>query len=247
MKTAAVIPCRLLSTRFERKPLATIGGKPMMWHVYQQASKANSIDATYIATDSLEIGKVCDDLNMKWIMTSNKHLTGTDRVAECARMLDVDIIVNIQGDEPFIQPESVNTITKALLKTTISDLAVVNGYSVIDLKDEIYNPNVVKVIFSTSNHALAYSRLPIPLEFKKDTTYYRQLGIYAFYKDALKFFAATNQGPIEQSESIEMYRFIEHDKPVLMVPINESGISVDNISDLYNARQIYKTRERIQY
>ena len=162
-------------------------------------------------------------------------------------MLDADIIVNIQGDEPFIQPESVNTITKALLKTTISDLAVVNGYSVIDLKDEIYNPNVVKVIFSTSNHALAYSRLPIPLEFKKDTTYYRQLGIYAFYKDALKFFAATNQGPIEQSESIEMYRFIEHDKPVLMVPINESGISVDNISDLYNARQIYKTREHIQY
>jgi 3-deoxy-manno-octulosonate cytidylyltransferase (CMP-KDO synthetase) len=247
MKTAAVIPCRLLSTRFERKPLATIGGKPMMWHVYQQASKASSIDVTYIATDSLEIGKVCDDLNMKWIMTSNAHLTGTDRVAECARMLDADVIVNIQGDEPFIRPESVNTITKALLETTINDLAVVNGYSVIDSKDAIYNPNVVKVIFSASNHALAYSRLPIPLEFKKDATYYRQLGVYAFYKDTLDFFAATKQGPIEQSESIEMYRFIEHGKTILMVPIDESGISVDTITDLYNARQIYKTHKHSQY
>ena len=95
MKTAAVIPCRFQSSRFEGKPLATIGGKPMMWHVYQQVAKAASIDVAYIATDNADIGKACDELGMKWIMTSDLHLTGTDRVAECARMLDVDVIVNV--------------------------------------------------------------------------------------------------------------------------------------------------------
>ncbi len=244
MKTIAIIPCRLLSTRLERKPLAIIGGKPMMWHVYQQTSKCNYIDATYIATDSLEIGKKCDELNMKWVMTSGKHLTGTDRVAECARILDADIIVNIQGDEPFILTESIDTIIQTLLQNT--DLNVVNGYSIISSKEEIDNLNVVKVIFSTSNLALAYSRLPIPLSFRKDITYYRQLGLYAFRRDMLEFFSNSKRGPIEQSESIEMYRFIEHDKPVLMVHVNEYGIAVDTLADLYEARKIYENRNVIK-
>lgn len=127
MKTAAVIPCRFQSSRFEGKPLATIGGKPMMWHVYQQVTKAASIEVAYIATDNADIGKACDELGMKWIMTSDQHLTGTDRVAECARKLDVDVIVNVQGDEPFILPESIDAVTKALLESTISGLAATNG------------------------------------------------------------------------------------------------------------------------
>ena len=212
----------------------------MMWHVYQQVSKANSIDEIYIATDSLEIGKVCDDLNMNWIMTSKKHFTGTDRVAECIGTVDADIIVNVQGDEPFIQPETVDTVTGALIQTSNSDIVAVNGYSSIYSRSKIYNTDVVQVIFSTSNLALAYSRLPIPLAFREKTLYYCQHGIYAFYKEALDFFAATKPGVIEQSESIEMYRFIEHNKSVLMVPVNESSLSVDTMSDLHNARRIFK-------
>ena len=240
MKTAAVIPCRYQSSRFEGKPLATIGDKPMMWHVYQQTCKATSIHEVYIATDNKEIGAMCDQLGMKWIMTSDQHLTGTDRVAECARMLDADVIVNVQGDEPFILPESIDAVTNQLLTSTIPGLAATNGFGLIESEEEVNDQGIVKVVFSSSSLALAYSRLPIPLAFRKKTSRYRQLGLYAFHKNALEFFAATLQGPVEEAESVEMYRFIEHDKPVLMVRVEESSIAVDTPADLYKARQIYE-------
>lgn len=239
MKTAAVIPCRFQSSRFEGKPLATIGGKPMMWHVYQQVCKASSIEVAYIATDSQKIGAACDELGMKWIMTSDQHLTGTDRVAECARKLDADVIVNVQGDEPFILPESIDAVTKALLESRIDRLAATNGYGVIESVEEVNDEGVVKVIVSVSGLALAYSRLPIPLAFRKPASHFRQLGLYAFHKEALEFFAATKQGPIESAESVETYRFVEHDRPVLMVCVEESGVAVDTPEDLYHARKIY--------
>lgn len=239
MKTAAVIPCRFQSSRFEGKPLATIGGKPMMWHVYQQVEKAASIEVAYIATDNADIGKACDELGMRWIMTSDRHLTGTDRVAECAGKLDADVIVNVQGDEPFILPESIDAVTNALLKSTVQGLAATNGYSLIESEEDANDQGVVKVVLSASSLALAYSRLPIPLGFRHRAPHYRQLGLYAFHKDALEFFAATKQGPVEQAESVEMYRFVEHDRPVLMVAVEESGVAVDTPADLYKARQIY--------
>lgn len=240
MKTAAVIPCRYQSSRFEGKPLALIGGKPMMWHVYQQASKAASIDEVHIATDDERIAVACREHGMNYLMTGNHHLTGTDRVAECAHMLDADVIVNVQGDEPFILPESIDAVTRALLGSEISGLAATNGYGIIDSTEDVNDQGVVKVIFSTSGIALSYSRLPIPLAFRKPTKHHRQLGLYAFHREALEFFAATPQGPIEESESVEMYRFVEHDKPVLMVGVEESGIAVDTPADLYKARQFFE-------
>lgn len=240
MKTAAVIPCRYQSSRFEGKPLATIGDKPMMWHVYQQVLKASSIDVAYIATDSRKIGDACDELGMRWIMTSDRHPTGTDRVAECARGLAADVIVNVQGDEPFILPESIDAVARSLIGSSISGLAATNGYSVIDSEDEVEDSSVVKVIFSASGLAMSYSRLPIPLGFRHKASHYRQLGLYAFHKEALEFFATTNQGPVEVTESVEMYRFVEHDKPVLMVRVEESGVAVDTPADLYRARRIFE-------
>ncbi len=244
MKTAAIIPCRFQSSRFEGKPLATIGDKPMMWHVYNQVSKASSIEVAYIATDSQKIGDACDALGMKWIMTSDRHATGTDRVAECARQIDADIIVNIQGDEPFILPESIDAVTRALVDCKIPGVAATNGYSVVEDKEEIVDEGVVKVVVSASGLAMAYSRLPVPLAFRKAAPHFRQLGLYAFHKDALEFFAATPQGPVESAESVEMYRFVEHDKPVLMVRVVESGVAVDTPEDLYHARKIYEKSHR---
>lgn len=240
MKTAAVIPCRYQSSRFEGKPLALIGDKPMMWHVYQQARKAATIDEVHIATDNAAIAAACDELGMKWIMTSDKHLTGTDRVAECARLLEADVIVNVQGDEPFILPESIDAVTKALLESRISGLAATNGYGVIEDEEDVTDQGVVKVIFSASGLALSYSRLPIPLGFRQKAGHFRQLGLYAFHREALEFFAATPQGAIEACESVEMYRFVEHDRPVLMVGVEESGIAVDTPADLFKARQHYE-------
>lgn len=240
MKVAAVIPCRFQSSRFEGKPLALIGDKPMMWHVYQQVCKATSIHEAYIATDSQKIGAACDELGMRWIMTSDQHLTGTDRVAECARKLDADAIVNIQGDEPFILPESIDAVTRALVECTNPNVAATNGYSVIEQEDEVRDEGVVKVIVSASGLAMSYSRLPVPLAFRKPARHFRQLGLYAFRKDALEFFASTPQGPVESSESVEMYRFVEHDRGVLMVQVEESGVAVDTPEDLYHARRIYE-------
>ncbi len=239
MKTAAVIPCRYQSSRFEGKPLALIGGKPMMWHVYQQASKAESIGEVHIATDDERIAAACRENGLNHLMTSTHHLTGTDRVAECARLLNVDVIVNVQGDEPFILPESIDAVTRKLLDSPVSNLAATNGCSLIECDEDFGDQSVVKVIRSASGLALAYSRLPIPLNFRNPTKRFRQLGLYAFHADALEFFAKTPQGPIESSESVEMYRFVEHDRPVLMVEVQESGIAVDTPADLYKARQHY--------
>jgi 3-deoxy-manno-octulosonate cytidylyltransferase (CMP-KDO synthetase) len=240
MKISAVIPCRFQSSRFEGKPLATIGDKPMMWHVYQQVLKTTMIGDVYIATDSTEIGAACDELGMRWMMTSEDHLTGTDRVAECASRLDADLIVNVQGDEPFILPESIDAVTKALLESKTPGLAASNGYALIDSVEDANDTGVVKVILSSSSLALAYSRLPIPLAFRKKAPFYRQLGLYAFHRNALEFFASTKQGPVEAAESVEMYRFVEHDRPVLMVSVEESGIAVDTPADLYKARSVYE-------
>jgi 3-deoxy-manno-octulosonate cytidylyltransferase (CMP-KDO synthetase) len=240
MKIIAVIPCRFQSSRFEGKPLELIGDKPMLWHVYQQAIKANSIDNAYIATDDLRISRVCEDLGLNWLMTSSDHLTGTDRVAECASKLDADILVNVQGDEPFILPDSIDSVVSSLINSQISNLAASNGYSLLTSDKEANDKNVVKVIFSSSNLALAYSRLPIPSSFRQVPQRFRQLGLYAFYKGALEFYAHSKQGPIELAESVEMYRFIEHNKSVLMVNVQESGIAVDTPADLFDARQYYK-------
>lgn len=242
MKTVAVIPCRYQSSRFEGKPLALIGDKPMLWHVYQQASKAASLDEVYIATDDTRISKACEELGLKFLMTSSDHLTGTDRVAECARKLDAEVIVNVQGDEPFIEPDSIDAVASALLKSDLTDLAASNGYTKIESPDDITDQGVVKVVFSQSGRAMSYSRLPIPLAFRDPSLHFRQLGLYAFRSEALEFFSRTKQGPLESSESVEMYRFIEHDRPVLMVEVVESGIAVDTPKDLEKAILHYQRR-----
>lgn len=237
MKTAAVIPCRYQSSRFEGKPLALIGDKPMMWHVYQQASKAESLQEVHIATDDERIARVCEELGLNYLMTDTAHLTGTDRVAECARRLDAEVIVNVQGDEPFILPESIDAVTEALLHSKVPGLAASNAYSLLEDSAEIGDQGVVKVIFSHSGLAMSYSRLPVPLAFRKAATHCRQLGLYAFRREALEFFARTPQGPLEAAESVEMYRFIEHDRPVVMVEVEEAGIAVDTPEDWERAKR----------
>lgn len=239
MKIAAVIPCRYQSSRFEGKPLALIGKKPMMWHVYQQAIRAKSIDVVYIATDDRRIQQAASDEGMAVLMTSSTHPTGTDRVAECAQQIDADIIVNVQGDEPFILPDSIDSVADALRASNEAVFAT-NAYSQIESAEEISDPCVVKTLISASGFALAYSRLGVPMPFRSQGLHYRQLGLYAFRKNALDFFRRTPRGPIETAESVEMYRFVEHDRSVLMVRVKESGIAVDTPADLYKARLYFE-------
>jgi len=241
MKIIGIIPCRYQSSRFPGKSLALINDKPMMWHTYQRALESNALDEVYIATDDLKIKEVSDDYGLNVIMTNTKHLTGTDRVAEVSQYIDADYYVNIQGDEPFINPDAIKVVSDEIIRHDfLSPIKAVNAYSVLDNESDIVDSNVVKVITDIDSNVLAYSRYPIPY-FKYDSTsHYRLLGLYAFTKEALKIFIDNKPQNIEKSEGVEMYRIIENGYKIKMVIVDDSSIGVDTPEDLERVRSLIK-------
>jgi 3-deoxy-manno-octulosonate cytidylyltransferase (CMP-KDO synthetase) len=235
----AVIPCRFGASRFPGKPIADINGKPMLWHVYQQTIAAEGIDAATIATDDDRIRKVCEILDLPVLMTRSDHASGTDRVAECAARLDADIIVNVQGDEPMIEPEAIARVTRAIAACDDPNVQASNGYNEIASPSDAIDTNVVKVVMTTTGLAMAYSRLPIPYPKGGAVRHLRQLGLYAFRREGLERFAALRPGPLEQAEGVEMLRFVEHGYGVQMVQVpNDEGIPVDTPADLDRVRTL---------
>ena len=239
MKITGIIPCRYGAFRFPGKSLADIHGKPMMWHVYQQALKAESLDDVFIATDDERIATVCAELGLKSVMTRSDHATGTDRLAECATLIDSDIYVNVQGDEPMIAPEAIDAVTDGIMDSKDSRTLASNGFNDIHLATDVIDTNVVKVIMAADGTALAYSRAPIPYPKDSAVQYHRQLGLYAFRKTGLETFAAQGPGPVEQAEGVEMLRFLEHGYLVKMVRVpDDDGIPVDTPADLERVRKM---------
>jgi len=239
-KVIGVIPCRYQSSRFPGKPLALIGDKPMMWHVYQRAIESNSLDEIYIATDDSRIEKAAIELDLRVVMTGNNHLTGTDRVAEVANLVEGDYYINIQGDEPFIEPEAIRAVTQGIVNCQDKEVVASNAYSKLNDTVDILSANVVKVIVDIDSRVLSYSRSPIPYPQSGHATYYRQLGLYGFTKKALSIFSSARVGPIEGAEQVEMYRLIEHGNKILMIETTGNSISVDTEYDLNQARNIFK-------
>jgi 3-deoxy-manno-octulosonate cytidylyltransferase (CMP-KDO synthetase) len=241
VKTIGVIPCRYQSSRFPGKPLALINDKPMMWHTYQRALESNALNEVYILTDDLRIKEVSDDYGLNVIMTSSKHLTGTDRVAEVSQYLDADYYVNIQGDEPLINPDAIKKVSNEIRRHDfLSPIKAVNAYSVLDDDSDIIDSNVVKVITDIDSNVLAYSRYPIPFSKFDSASHYKQLGLYAFTKEALKIFVDNKPNNLEKSEGVEMYRIIENGYKIKMVIIDDSSISVDTPEDLERVRSLIK-------
>lgn len=239
MSVIAIIPCRYGAVRFPGKSLADIHGKPMMWHVYQQTKKVKSIDRVVIATDDERIERVGRELGLEMIMTRGDHFTGTDRVAECAGRLDADILVNVQGDEPMIDPDAIERVARAIVDCDDPNVQASNGFNEIADPTDAIDNNVVKVITATSGNALAYSRLPVPYPRGQAVTYKRQLGLYAFRKSGLELFSKTAPGPLERAEGVEMLRFVEHGYGVRMVQVaNDDAISVDSPADLERVRAL---------
>jgi len=232
MKTIGVIPCRYQSSRFPGKSLALINGKPMMWHVYQRVLESKVCDEIYVATDDQRIQEACNELGMANIMTRSDHQTGTDRLAEVANEVEGDYYINIQGDEPSIDPEAIKTVAMGIINCQDKSVVASNGYSLIENTADVLNTNIVKVIMNVKSNALAYSRQPIPYPQSGISKYYRQLGLYGFTKKGLEIFNKTIAGPIENSEQVEMYRFIENELKVVMVETNDDSISVDTQHDL---------------
>jgi len=239
MKIVGIVPCRYGAVRFPGKSLADIHGKPMMWHVYQQALKAESLDEVFIATDDQRILDACDGLGLNTILTSTEHATGTDRLAECATIIDSDIYVNVQGDEPMIVPEAIDRVARGILESDDSDMLAANGFNDIHVATDVIDTNVVKVIIDIKGRALAYSRQPIPYPKDGPVQYHRQLGLYAFRKLGLETFSAKQPGPVEAAEGVEMLRFLEHGYSIKMVRVpDDDGIPVDTPSDLKRVRDM---------
>ena len=205
----AVIPARLASTRLPRKPLADIGGAPMVVRVAQQAAKS-LVSQVVVATDSDEIIHVCQQHQIAVIKTSTAHPTGTDRLSELVVMRglsDEAIVVNVQGDEPFIPPELINQVAQALADHP--DCAIATAAVAIEDASEIHNPNVVKVVLDAKGQALYFSRAAIPFQrdgLEPSIPYLRHLGIYAYKVHFLKAFAGLPPAPIEKMEALEQLR-----------------------------------------
>ena len=232
MKIIGVIPCRYQSSRFPGKSLALINGKPMMWHVYQRALESNVLDEVYIATDDERIVKVANEHNLKTVMTSDKHETGTDRVAEVASQIQADYYINIQGDEPFIEPEAIKLVAQAIIDCDNPLVQAANAYTSMQDISDVVDTNTVKVVMDVNQRALAYSRQPIPYPKANTAKYSKQLGLYAFKQSGLQVFSENLPASLEKVEGIEMYRLLEHGYSIQMVKTNDVSISVDTPSDL---------------
>ena len=241
MKVIGVIPCRYKSSRFQGKPIAMICGKPMLWHVWNQAKKTKYVDKLIVATDDNRIYDVCYQYGIEPIMTSEDHKTGTDRVAEVAERIDGDVFVNIQGDEPMIDPSGIDVVVAKIINNDEESIA--NAFALIENKSDLINGNVVKVITSNTNYAIAYSRSPIPYPKESNPTYKRQIGLYAIKRESILEFPLLNRGYLELSESIEMLRYLENGYKIKMVEVSDNNsIPVDVPDDIMRVESLMKNR-----
>jgi 3-deoxy-manno-octulosonate cytidylyltransferase (CMP-KDO synthetase) len=231
MKVIGVIPCRFNSSRFPGKSIANILGEPMLVHVWRRASKAQSLNQVVVATDDDRIAQVARNYGIEVVMTSDQHSTGTDRVSEVASEVEGDLFVNIQGDEPMIDPDAIDSVVSEAISR--QDTQIFNGYTVLNDKSRIEDRNIVKVLCDFENFALAFSRLPIPFAKEETVEYKRQLGLYAIRKSVLREFVTLDRGPLERSEGVEMYRFLENGFRIKMIGVKQSeSLAVDIPDDI---------------
>ncbi len=234
---AVIIPARYKSSRFEGKPLAEINGKPMIIHVWKKCSDAVGQNNVFVATDDDRISKVCNKAGAQVLKTSETCLTGTDRLAEAAREIDRDFYINVQGDEPLIEPQD---IVKILEYATRFPDQIVNGMCEITSESDFISSNTPKVVVNGKNQLLYVSRAPIPSN--KDSKFrfgYRQVCIYSFPKKALLDFGEYgDKTPLENEEDIEILRFLELDYDVQMIEFEKTTIAVDTKEDLDRVRKL---------
>ena len=238
MKSVVVIPARYQSSRFPGKPLVNLLGKPMILWVSELSAKAVGKENVYIATDDERISEVVTDAGFNAIMTSDQCLTGTDRLAEAANKISADIYINVQGDEPLVNPTDIINIIKT--KELYYD-EIINGYCPISCDEDPSNVNIPKVIFTEDNSLVYMSRQAIP-GFKDNTQapgqYYKQVCIYAFTADELKSYADYGRkSTLEASEDIEIIRFLEWGKKIRMVETNPGSLAVDVQEDIAKVEQ----------
>ena len=242
MKIIAMIPARYSASRFPGKLMKDLGGKPVIVRTYEAAVKANLFDEVYVVTDSEVIYNSIEKVGGKVLMSQKEHECGSDRIAEAVENLDVDIVVNVQGDEPFTEVASLKKLIKVFEND--SDKSIDLASLMVNIKDieEINNPNTVKVIVDQKDFALYFSRSPIPYPRDKEvaTKYYKHKGVYAFRKQALMDFYNLPMLMLEASEKIECIRYLEYGKRIKMVETSVQGVEIDTPEDLERAKKLWK-------
>ena len=243
MKVAIIIPARYGSSRYEGKPLIKINKIPLIIRVVKKCIKALGKQSVFVATDDKRISTVVKDYGYNYIMTSKKNLTGTDRVAEASKKINADIIVNVQGDEPLINPQDIKKVIDQK-KKKMSD--VVCAYCELRADENSNRRTIPKVVFNENKELLYISRSPIPNSKKKENKikYFKQVCIYAFTKNELNFFKGfKRKSKIEKIEDIEILRFFETNKKIKMVKVSNSSVAVDEPSDKKKVERILNEKK----
>ncbi len=242
MKTIAVIPARMDSSRFPGKPIAMLLGRTMLEHIYKRVTMSDSLDATYIATCDEEIRQVAQDFGAPVIMTANTHERASDRVAEAVEKIDAELIVMVQGDEPMAHPKMIDTAVAPFQDDL--QLNCVNLVRSIDNEADFYNINTIKVIMNQQGDALYMSRQPIPtidkLGFMQTLTY-KQVCIIPFRRTTLFDYTRLPPTPLEQLESVDMLRLLEHGYRVKMVKTEFDTQAVDTEADLARVAKLMES------
>lgn len=241
MAIVAIIPARYGSIRLPGKPLAMIGDKPMIRHVYESVSKARGLSRVLVATDDTRIMRAVKEFGGDVVLTSKKHSSGTDRLAEAARGIKAQWIINIQGDLPFVRPETIMRAVRPLLRDHRIFMGTVR--TPIRREEEWLNPNVVKVVTDNQGFALYFSRAAIPyarnrqadLDEKETIWGYRHIGIYAYRRDFLLRFSRLRPVPVERIEGLEQLRALAHGYRIRVADAEEPSVEVDTPEDLKQA------------
>lgn len=239
MKKVIVIPARLQSTRLPNKLMLDLKGKSIIQRVYEQCLLVENIDKVIIAVDDEKLMIHCNKFAKDVVLTSSHHQSGTDRIAEAIEKVNCDIVINVQGDEPFIDPHLISEVANCFSNTHTQ---MASAMCRMDNYNEIENPNNVKVIVNTNNEAIYFSRLPIPYqrEVKEQSihNYYKHLGIYGYQKEFLIQFSKMKPTILEQTEKLEQLRVIENGYTIKMIKTTHNAIGIDTLEDYESAKKI---------
>lgn len=242
LKIIAMIPARYAASRFPGKMMKDLAGKPVIVRTYDSVVGTGLFDEVHVVTDSPLIRDAVQKAGGNAIMSREEHSCGSDRIAEAVASIDTDIVVNVQGDEPFTNREDLAPVLDVFYGDDAGQIDLASVMMPMKEQEDINNPNHVKVIVDTFDYALYFSRSPIPFVRDGDAgvTTYKHKGIYAFRKQAILDFAAMPMTPLESAEKIECIRFLEYGKRIKMVRSSTLAIGIDTLEDLEKAIQLYK-------
>ena len=245
LKTIAMIPARYEASRFPGKLMKDLEGKPVILRTYEAAVQTQLFDTVYVVTDSELIYETITGAGGHAIMSQQEHSCGSDRIAEAVADLDIDIVVNVQGDEPFTNTEDMRNVLQVFYEKDADEIDLASLMTPISKIEDIENPNNAKVIVDQASFALYFSRAPIPYRRDRDieSVYYKHKGIYAFRKQAVLDFAKLPMRMLEAAEKIEAIRYLEYGKRIKMVPSDAPAIGIDTPQDLEEARAILKNKQ----